>query len=336
MKILKNLLTTSLILMVLCSLSLSSISAESKSGNSIAPTLYAKGNVAEKEIVIDVSHIESKPANLIADYNSDFKELVTQLIEQYPETQLLKSQFESGKSSSELKTIELDAKQLLESRYEDNNKNLRPEILAAAESNKMQLDTLAQLFSYDVVQYEFGNKTRTTGNYGSTSGDASYTHAANNNVSKVYAQAITLGTRSEAKSGWQFMAGIGYPNETFDVDLKFRYITFKGIAGCSGTALSSAVVEAATFIYDASANSLVGTAGNLGAAACTGNTFDNIDAGPTAITYTGFQIRNSHIYNAYIKSDATSFAGGIANVKNGVNGVKWEFIEVINFSNPKP
>lgn len=303
-----------------------------------APTIDAKGNVEEKNIVIDASHIKSKPAKLIADYDSDFNELVAQLIELDPDSQLLKSQFESGKSSSEIKRIELLAKKFLESRYENNNTNLRPEILAAAESNKMQLDTLVQPLSYDLVQYEFGDKTRTTGNYGSTSGDASYSEAAYNNVSKAYAYSVFT-AESQALSGWQFMAGIGYPNETFDADLKFRYVTMKGSASCGGPVNpSTATITAGTWIYDSSANNIVGSRGSVGSASCSSpDVLDVADYGPISLTYTGVHFRNSHVYNAYIETTATSTYGGVANAKTDSDyGAKWEYIEVLNFKNPNP
>lgn len=290
-----------------------------------------------KNIVIDVSHIKSKPAKLVADYDSDFNELVAQLIELDPDSQLLKSQFESGKSSPEIKRIELLAKNFLESRYENNKTNLRPEILAAAESNKMQLDTLVQPLSYDLVQYEFGDKTRTTGNYGSTSGDGSYSAAAYNNFSKAYAYSLLAFAQSSAQSGWQFMAGIGYPNETFDADLKFRYVTFKDPLPVADLELKQPQQLKLGHGSMTLLRIILLVREGVGATYCTAPDYIQIaDFGPMSMTYTGVHFRNSHVYNAYIETTALSTIGGVASAKANDYGAKWEYIEVLNFKNPKP
>jgi len=321
----------------------------------LAPTVFAAENSKKEEeniIKIDAGHIKPAPANLVPDYNADFQDLVEQLRSQDSDYQLAVSEYVKSASASARK-IELEnnladmdrrfsltAENLLNSRYMEDKINLRPEILSAANaanaakfstthsSSQVQSQSNFQLLSsYDWVIYPT-NKTKNIGTYGTTSGDATYSHSANNNVSKVTAD-HPIAANSSASSGWDFMAVIAYPDETFRGTVAFRELTFSGRLVCLKND-STAVFQVKTYIYNTSSNSFVGTAYNYVSESLIGDAYNDktVSKGPSMVSYSNVPFTNGHVYRAYIETFATGSFGGSANAKSNSYGTKWERIEV--------
>lgn len=245
----------------------------------------------ENTIIVDLSDVELKPVNLVADYDADHADLIEQQKEMDEEYQLLKSEYESGKVTTERKReleillqgkinyFEASATSLLSSRYTKDRTKLqekitRPFTKTEDQVNIFSSDTATKdgfsivspdtetedgfsIMSSDWLLYP-EDETRDTGNYGDVdvynSNDTGYYgHSPGDN----WGQADSLQTGySTVLNGWEFLAVVDYPDESFVVDeLNIRHIDGSGSSECGLN--SYGAVKVSGVFYNQTTNQLL-------------------------------------------------------------------------------
>jgi len=289
-------------------------------------------NIIEREEFFDAKNSKNEKVKLVANYESDYKDLIKQLKEQNPEYQETVAELKSQKSNISKNDLQLKLKrleeemislatELLSSRYTDDKKNIKQEIIDDALGVNLEEKKKTDSFSIQ----SSNDRSWNTGTYGSATKKGSitnswYTQSFGSNWSKLYLNASYLDVSATVHNGAYMTA---YHSGT--VDVKFLGVERRAILTCTLNSAHANISSTAT-LYNATTNS-IRTFQILNTFCDRSNGFTtDVWIGPSTITMGNYAVTKGHNYRIYLNTHAWAFAGGV-DAGDGY-GVKWSRLDV--------
>lgn len=291
------------------------------------------------EKFIDLSGMKIHPVKLVANYQSDYRDLIRQIKEQDNEYKQMTKKLNAESTPNEeivelqnlLSRFEADfhntATELLATRYTNDKKQIRPEIIKgykrAQKSQEINDSNSSSSFFSTQSVYD---RTWTTGNYGDTSKSGSFTnawyrHNIKANWGHVYVDTSYWAASAATLNGVEFIASVDG-----NTDIKFRGVLESARLIC-GDENSYAAYEVKSILYDATANQYREFR-SLRSVCDKEQAYTEVDEGPSIITMSNYAVQNGRSYRAYLRTFGESFAGRV-DAGDIVGGTKWEYIDLI-------
>lgn len=324
----------------------------------VGTSVYADeiSNVTSEEendvIRINLGDIERRPANLEANYEHDFNDLVDQFKnsdEEYNKVlRDLSKVSEDQKRKLELRKNFLDdyfenqAEKLLKIRY-DEDRNIRQSIVERVQSSLKETDqTLTPNdydFPYPTTDYfaEIGEYTQfDTGNYGEESGTGytNFSHNSDDNTSQVRTSTVGCSfcsQKAEVHNGVVFgvkVANIGGPTSGV-AEIRFWNQSTSAYLASSG---GNANYRVDNTIYDANSNQMIYTS-NYVEGSVSGTDVEPVSKGPHFIYFYNLTLNAADTIAAFTTTYAYSAGAAAASADETLpdvenKGTRWEKIDV--------